>query len=71
VQALKNKLTSKENSMTKFVKSFAANESGATAIEYALIAGLITVVAIVALQGVGTGVNRVFTNVNKQLSTVK
>ena len=41
--------------------------SGATAIEYALIAALISVAAIVALRGVGESVNAVFTNVQTNL----
>ena len=36
------------------MKSFAADSSGATAIEYALIAGLIALVIITAVATVGT-----------------
>ncbi|MCZ8087545.1 MAG: Flp family type IVb pilin [Brevundimonas sp.] len=39
--------------MTKFISRFAKNESGATAIEYGLIAGLIAVVIIAALTTIG------------------
>jgi pilus assembly protein Flp/PilA len=39
------------------------NEQGATAIEYTLIAALISVAAIVALGSVGTKVNGVLSNV--------
>ena len=39
--------------MTKFVKSFLSNESGATAIEYGLIAALISVVIIGVLTTIG------------------
>jgi pilus assembly protein Flp/PilA len=35
-------------------KSFRRNQSGATAIEYALIAALIAVVAIAAMRTIGT-----------------
>lgn len=52
--------------MTQFVKKFIQNESGATAIEYALIAALIAVVAIAAMKSVGNNVgnklNQVATN---------
>jgi pilus assembly protein Flp/PilA len=39
------------------------SEKGATAIEYTLIASLIAVAAIVAMQSVGTKVNAVLSNV--------
>jgi pilus assembly protein Flp/PilA len=39
------------------------NDSGATAIEYTLIAGLISVAAIVAMGSIGTKVNGVLSNV--------
>jgi pilus assembly protein Flp/PilA len=55
--------------MTKFVKSFLTNESGATAIEYGLIAALIAVAAIAAMTSVGTGLKTVFTDVAAQLTT--
>jgi pilus assembly protein Flp/PilA len=38
------------------VKRFAANESGATAIEYALVAGLVSVLIVTAVSTVGTNV---------------
>ncbi len=50
------------------IKSFLNNESGATAIEYGLIAALIAVAAIVAMQSVGTKLNSTFTNVATKLS---
>ena len=42
-------------------------ESGATAIEYGLIAALIAVAAIVAFQLVGTNLSSVFSNVASKL----
>ena len=39
-------------------------EKGATAIEYGLIAALIAVAAITAMQGLGTQLNTTFTNVS-------
>jgi pilus assembly protein Flp/PilA len=45
------------------VRSFINDESGVTAIEYALIASLIAVFIIVAVQAVGTSVSGVFTEV--------
>jgi len=44
----------------KLISKFVRNESGATAIEYGLIAGLIAVVIIGALQLTGTQIQRQF-----------
>ena len=49
--------------MTKFVSRFAKNESGATAIEYGLIAALIAVVIITAVSTLGTNVSSTFDKV--------
>ncbi len=43
------------------------NEEGATAIEYGLIAALIAVAAISAMQLVGTSLTATFTNVANKL----
>ncbi len=48
--------------------NFMRDESGATAIEYALIAALISIAAIATLRGVGTQVNRTFQTVNSTLA---
>ena len=45
------------------VRNFLNDESGVTAIEYALIASLIAVFIIVAVQAVGTQVSGVFTEI--------
>ena len=52
--------------MTKFVKLL-KNNKGATAIEYGLIAALIAVAAIGAMQGIGTKLSSTFNNVGNQL----
>jgi len=49
--------------MTKFCQRFLKNESGATAIEYGLIAALIAVVIVGALTTLGTNLNTTFTSV--------
>lgn len=49
--------------MKKFLSRFLSNESGATAIEYGLIAAGIAVVIITAVQLVGTNLNTTFLNV--------
>ena len=49
--------------MTQFVSRFAKNESGATAIEYGLIAALIAVVIITAVTALGTNAETTFQTV--------
>ncbi len=49
--------------MTKFINKFVQDESGATAIEYGLIAALIAVVIIGAVQVLGTNISTAFTTV--------
>ena len=49
-------------------KSFIADESGATAIEYGLIAAGIEIAIIGAVQGVGGKLNTVFGNVSTALT---
>lgn len=46
---------------------FVKNESGATAIEYGLIASLIAVAAITAMTTVGTSLKGTFSNVSGKL----
>lgn len=53
--------------MLSFIK-FMKDESGATAIEYGLIAALIAVVIIAAVTSVGTSLNATFTSVNTALA---
>ena len=54
--------------MSKFVTRFLKNESGATAIEYGLIAALIAVVIVGAVTAIGTNLNTVFGNVSSALT---
>jgi len=51
----------------KLLKRLFRDEEGATMIEYALLAALISVVAIVAITTVGNNVNAVFTYVASKL----
>jgi pilus assembly protein Flp/PilA len=53
--------------MSKFVSRFMKDESGATAIEYGLIAALIAVVLIAILGAVGGALNTKFGEVNTAL----
>lgn len=55
--------------MKSLINRFVNDESGATAIEYGLIAGLLSIVIIGALQLTGTSLTGVFTNIQTQLST--
>ena len=50
--------------MLTFIRKLVRSERGATAIEYGLIAALIAVAAITAMQGLGTSLNSTFTNVS-------
>ena len=56
-----------EGVIMTLVKRFLHNESGATAIEYGLIAGLISVVILTALKTIGTRMNTKFTNIGTNL----
>ncbi len=51
-----------------FMKKFLSNESGATAIEYGLIAALIAVGLILVLQNVGGALKTNFTAISEGLS---
>ena len=53
--------------MNKLISRFVRDESGATAIEYGLIAALIAVAAIGAMRGIGSKLNSTFNNVSSQL----
>jgi pilus assembly protein Flp/PilA len=52
--------------MSKFIKLI-KNNKGATAIEYGLIAALIAVAAIGAMQGIGSKLGTTFNNVSAKL----
>jgi pilus assembly protein Flp/PilA len=47
------------------------DESGATAIEYGLLAALIAVAAIAAMTAVGTKLSTTFSNVSSSLGTAR
>ncbi|WP_420348395.1 Flp family type IVb pilin [Pelagibius sp.] len=53
--------------MLNTIKSFLQDESGATAIEYGLIAALVSVAAIAALQAMGNSLENIFTIVSNEL----
>ena len=51
----------------KFIKKLVRNEKGATAIEYGLIAALIAVAAITAMQSLGNELETTFSTVSTEL----
>jgi pilus assembly protein Flp/PilA len=53
--------------MRKLVAKFLADQSGATAIEYALIAAGISIVIVVAVTGIGSTLNTNFTSISTSL----
>ncbi|MDE0878274.1 MAG: Flp family type IVb pilin [Sphingomonas bacterium] len=50
------------------IRKFIKNNKGATAIEYGLIAALIAVAAIAAMQGLGNKLSSTFKNVSSNMS---
>ena len=50
------------------LKAFLRNESGATAIEYGLIAAGISVAIIATVQGLGTKLSSTFGNITNKLN---
>jgi pilus assembly protein Flp/PilA len=57
------------HTMINLVKRFAKDESGATAIEYGLIAAGISVAIITVVNTLGSQLKSTFTNISSQLAT--
>jgi pilus assembly protein Flp/PilA len=53
--------------MQKIIRAFLADETGATAIEYGLIAAGISLAIIAVVNGLGTKLNTKFTSINSSL----
>ena len=53
---------------TATIQRFLKEDEGATAIEYGLIAGLISLVIIVALTTLGTNLSDLFTSISNKVS---
>ena len=53
--------------MKQIFAKFIADERGATAIEYGLIAAGISIVILAAVNGIGSNLNAKFTSVNSSL----
>jgi pilus assembly protein Flp/PilA len=56
--------------MKALLKRFVREEEGQDLIEYALLAGFISLVAVVAITNVGAGVNGVYNNINAQVQAI-
>ncbi len=54
--------------MRKFIMKLAKSRAGATAIEYGLIAALISVVVVAALTAIGTNLNTTYNTISTDLS---
>jgi pilus assembly protein Flp/PilA len=61
--------TEQEFAMTNLVMRFAKDESGATAIEYGLIAAGISVAIITVVNTLGSQLKSTFSNISSQLAT--
>lgn len=53
--------------MLRLISKFLQNQSGATAIEYCLIAAGLSIVIVVAVNGLGATLNTNFTAINSSL----
>ena len=51
--------------MKRMLKKLMVEESGQDLIEYALLAGFISLIAVGAITAVGVGVNTVYTNISQ------
>ncbi len=57
--------------MKNFVSRFVKDESGATAIEYGLLAGLISIVIITAVTQAGGSIKAIFEKIRDDLADAK
>ena len=53
----------------KFIRKLRSNNAGATAIEYGLIAALIAVAAIAAMQGLGSQLSTTFNTTSSSMAS--
>ena len=56
-----------EANLKRIFAKFLADESGATAIEYGLIAAGISIAIVAVVNGLGTNLNNKFTSINTSL----
>lgn len=60
-------LDTKSGCISSYFIRFLHNESGATAIEYSLLASLVAVCVIAGASSIGNKLNNTFTNVSNQM----
>lgn len=58
----------KENVMAKLARRFLQDDSGATSIEYAIIASVVSVVIVTAIAGLGSKLKGSYTSVQAALN---
>jgi pilus assembly protein Flp/PilA len=56
--------------MKNLLSRFVRDEQGQDLIEYALLAGFISLVAVAMIRAVGTGVNNVYSGINSQVTAI-
>jgi Flp pilus assembly pilin Flp len=56
--------------VTETLKQFMSDEAGADLIEYALLAGLLSMACFLALSGVGTGLTTFFGSVSAKMAAI-
>jgi pilus assembly protein Flp/PilA len=56
--------------LTARLRSFVRDDSGQDLLEYALLVGLIALVAVLAVTSTGTSVNKIFSTISASLATV-
>jgi pilus assembly protein Flp/PilA len=56
--------------MKALLKRFVREDEGQDLIEYALLAGFISLIAIIAITNVGQGINGVYTNINGTVAKI-
>ena len=54
----------------KLLRRFVLQDEGQDLIEYALLAGFISLIAVAAITSVGQGVNGVYGNINGQVALI-
>ena len=58
-----------ENDMLRLLRDLRSDKKGVTLVEYALIAGLISVVCIALLTSMGSVISNLFSTINSALSS--
>lgn len=66
-QSRNTDIHAKRNLVMTFIATFIEDQSGATAIEYGLIAALVSVAAIGAMGAMGNSLGNIFTEVSSKL----